>query len=187
MTHLILPIIIIILVVLTGIHIVIRLLLLKFNPKFYVKIGIPVKTKKLYFDKAIQPPVFNIYKNKTVGNFIFENGEVFIYPKLLWSGWYNLKTAYMLRVKGTISKRNVLLSIRLSLLSVLTLFALVISTLVYVVWNITYGPQWEILSFVLLFLLVLTFNNIQAYFFMGKNLASMEKELKEIITMSNTG
>ena len=162
--------------------IVIDALFIKFYTKSYVNSGLIVFNKKLTINNSIKFPVSDVIIKKKVGNILFSNDKkIYIYPKLFWSGWYNVRTKYSLRLLISQSKNTLLITGKISLVAILFDIITIVILLVacYLTLsniNITIAI---IVSFFSLFVMFISF--IQPYFAIKDNYNSMIKELKIIL------
>ncbi|RUA12769.1 MAG: hypothetical protein DSY82_00355 [Flavobacteriia bacterium] len=172
----------VLLVVIPLIHRILEIILLMVSPRFFVGIGFQIFKRKLEFEKKIRFPREKTHIKKTVGNYIFtEDGEIYMYPKLFWAGFYNVPTFFALRMLGTIENNLVKLRVKISGFVVIYTVLFLVALIAFTVWSIL-TDQELIISLMAggVFLIVLI-AFIRPYLAVDDNYDSMISELKEII------
>jgi len=151
------------------------------NPKLFVKMGLPLFKKIVKLDDKVIFPENTIIKKK-VGNYKFENPDrVYIYQKLFWSGFYNIKTFLSLRMLVKIKDNILIISNRVSTLALIRLFLIIVGFLILIIWGIVTHQNYYIPIVGFIFLLGISMSLVQSYFAFEDNYNSMLKELKEIL------
>ena len=173
-------------VVLPLIHGIIAFITNLINPKFYVLIGIPIMSKKIFYKCKIKNPNNNYLIKKKVGNFIFSNEKnIYAYPKLIWSGFYNIRTGFSLRLLGKIENNSINIKVKISAFSLIHTALIYLGLISLVIWSIITKQDMTIPIVGIVILLVLTIGGVQTYFAIEDNYNSMTNELDEIITTHN--
>jgi len=166
---------------------IIGALLVLINPKYYVLIGIPIMRKNISYNQKFVSPKNDFKIKKKVGNYIFTNdNDIFVYPKLIWSGFYNIRTGYSLRLFGKIKNNEINVRVKISAFSLIHTILTYIGLILLIIWSLMTKQDIIIPIAGFLFLVTLTIGNVQTYFAIEDNYKSMIKELKEIITTHNT-
>ena len=172
----------VIIILFQVISIVIEALFIKFYTKNYVNSGLVVFNKKLTLNNSIKFPESDIIIKKKVGDFLLSNDKnIYVYPKLFWSGWYNYRTKYSLRLLISQLDNTLLIKGKISIVSIIfdvitIVILLVVCCLILYNLNITLAI---FASFFILFIVFISF--IQPYFAIKDNYNSMIKELKIIL------
>ena len=158
------------------------------NPKYYVLIGITIKKKNIHYNHNFSNPKNDFKIKKRVGNYIFtNNNDIFVYPKLIWSGFYNIRTGYSLRLFGKIENNEIKMRIKISAFSLIHTIIAFIGLILLIIWSLMTNQDIIVPIAGFLFLVILIIGNVQTYFAIEDNYNSMIKELKEIITTHYTG
>lgn len=170
-------------VALPMIHGFIGLLINLINPKYYVLIGFSIKNKNITYNFKINILNDEYHIKKKVGNFIFTNDKnIFVYPKLLGSRFYNIRTVFSLRLLGKIENDSIKLKVKISLFSIIHLILTFLGLISIIIWSLITTQDIIIPIAGFLFLVLLTMGYAQIYFAMEDNYESMIDELNEIIT-----
>lgn len=186
MIYILIIIFILFFIVLPLIDGIIGLVIILRNPKYYVLVGISIMSKKIFYNCKIENPNNDYLIKKKVGNFIFSNDKkIYVYPKLFWSGFNNIRTGFSLRLFGKIENNSINIKIKISAFSfihtVLTYFGLIY----LIIWSIITNQDMTITIVGIIFLVGLTIGGVQTYFALEDNYNSMINELDEIITTYN--
>lgn len=173
-------------IVLPFINGIISLLIIIINPKYYVLIGITIMRKNISYNYKVKSPNNDYLIKKKVGNFIFTNdNDIFVYPKLIWSGFYNIHTGFSLRLFGRIKNNSIDIKVKISFFSLIHTLLTYIGLISLIIWSIFSKQKMIITIGGILFLVTLTIGYIQTYFAIEDNYSSMINELEQIITNHN--
>jgi hypothetical protein len=170
------------LIVVPLIHRIFEIILISVNSRFFIGVGIRIFKKQVKFDENIPVPGEKVRIRKKTGNYVFtETGGIYIYPKLFWAGFYNVRTSFALRMYGMIKKDIVDLDVKISAFTVIYSLLFMAGLIVFTVWSVMTG-QDLIISLMggILFLVVLV-SFIQPLFAVEDNYNSMIMELKTIV------
>jgi len=157
-----------------------------FDTKIYVKIGIPISRKILSYKFDIIKPLTKEKIKKKVWNFIFTNdNRIYIFPKLIWSGFYNIRTGYSLRILGEIKNNSIKIIAKISAFSLIHLILTFLGLISLIIWSIFTNQEMIIPIIAVIFLVFLIISNVQTYFAVEDNYISMINELDEIINKAS--
>lgn len=174
-------------IILPIIHLILEAIILFLSPKLFVSFGIPISSKKLKFDFNILNPNNNYIVKKTVANYLFDSEKiVYIYPKIFWSGFYNVRTRFSLRMYCKIEGNLINVTSKVSAFSVIHLIISVFGLSTLIIWSLLTNQEFYIPVVSGLFLIFTGISIIQPYFALEDNQNSMMNELKKIVTTHNT-
>lgn len=160
-----------------------NIIFIKYFTKNYVKFGLTVFQRQINLDKAFSFPFNDVIQKKTVNNILISNDKhIYVYPKIFWSGWYNIKTKYSLRMLIYQENNTLIVKVKISIITLIIKFILIVALVLICIvmfYNFSLTTSILISSITIIAIFIST---IQPYFALEDNYNSMIKELKEVIT-----
>ena len=170
------------LVIVPLLHRIFEIITLSLSPRFFIGVGMPLFKKQLDFSRKIYIPSEQKRFRKEAGNFIFtEEGQIYAYPRLTWSGFYSVRSFFALRMLGEIRGEQVHLSARISGFTIVYAIIFLAGLAGFTLWSFLTG-QDIIISLlgggVLLLVILALIPPVRA---VNRNYDAMIDELIEII------
>jgi hypothetical protein len=175
-------VLLILLVVVPLIHRIMEIALILVSPRFFVGMGVQIFKRKLQFEDRVKISRGKVRLRKTVGNYVFtQDGEIYVYPKLFWAGFFNVPTFFALRIFGVIKRDIVQLKVKISGFTVVYVIVFLAGLIAFTVWSILTGQELVISLMGSAVLLIALIAFIRPFFAVEDNYDSMIEELEEII------